>query len=72
MAQYLQFKNELVPICRQNYRFGIEPIDGTRWDGLIDGETVRAFTTEDEARAWLTKIKNAIEGGDTIMIIDDF
>ena len=72
ILKYLQFKYKLIPVCKQNVTYSIRPMDATGWDGLVDGEIVRSFATEDEGRKWLEKIKTAIDGGDIITIIDDF
>lgn len=70
--KYLQFGHQLIPVCKQNVTYSIQSMDATGWDGLVDDKIVRSFATEDEARAWLTKIKTAIEGGDIMTVIDDF
>ena len=73
MAKYHQVKNALIAQCRQNKNFEIQPIDATKFEGLIDGENVAIFTTLDGARAWLLRAKQSlIEGGDIITVIDDF
>ena len=71
MAKYLQFGFQLVPICRNNVSFSIDNPNG-QWVGMVDGVVVKDFITEDEGRAWLTKIKTAIGGGDVMTVIDDF
>jgi len=71
MAQYLQFGSQLIPVCKQNNTYSIDCPSG-QWVGMVQGVVVKDFTTEDEARAWLTKIKTAIEGGDVMTVIDDF